>query len=124
MTNQFNIERQDQMARHLAENGMYLPETETANCGVGMVASIDGQPRRSVVLSAIEALGQIWHRGAVDADGKTGDGAGIHLQIPQEFFKDHIRRMGQQCWQGSPGRWHGLSAANGSGQTGIRASDH
>ena len=100
MTNQSFNERHDQMARHLAENGMYLPETETANCGVGMVASIDGQPRRSVVLSAIEALGQIWHRGAVDADGKTGDGAGIHLQIPQEFFKDHIRRMGQQVGKG------------------------
>ncbi|RED46192.1 glutamate synthase large subunit [Aestuariispira insulae] len=94
------IDNYQERAAHLAANGMYLPETETANCGVGMVASIDGKPRRSVVLSAIEALGQIWHRGAVDADGKTGDGAGIHLQIPQEFFKDHIRRMGQQVGKG------------------------
>ena len=33
----------------------------------------------------------MWHRGAVDADGKTGDGAGIHVQIPQDFFKEHVR---------------------------------
>jgi glutamate synthase (NADPH/NADH) large chain len=32
----------------------------------------------------------VWHRGAVDADGKTGDGAGIHVQIPQPFFRDHV----------------------------------
>ena len=81
-------------ADHLAQNGMYLPETETANCGVGMVAAIDGKPRRDVVLRAIEALKVLWHRGAVDADGKTGDGAGIHVQIPQDFFKEHVQRTG------------------------------
>ena len=47
-----------------------------------MVVAIDGKPRRSVVLAAIEALSQIWHRGAVDADGKTGDGA-ITLKYPK-----------------------------------------
>ncbi|MDX1739470.1 MAG: AIR synthase-related protein, partial [Alphaproteobacteria bacterium] len=73
----------------------------TFNCGVGMVAAIDGEARRQVVEAGIEALKQLWHRGAVDADGKTGDGCGIHLQIPQEFFKDHIRRMGQQPGNGS-----------------------
>ena len=88
-------------ADRLARDGMYLPQTETANCGVGMVASIDGKPRRDVVLSAIEALGAIWHRGAVDADGKTGDGAGIHVQIPQDFFKEHVLRTGHQLGVGS-----------------------
>ncbi|MCL4149430.1 UNVERIFIED_CONTAM: hypothetical protein GTU68_056982 [Idotea baltica] len=48
----------------------------------------------------IEALKSIWHRGAVDADGKTGDGAGIHVQIPQEFFKNHIRRTGHEPQEG------------------------
>lgn len=100
MTDRSFIERYQENASHLAQNGLYLPETETANCGVGLVASIDGTARRDVVLAAIEALGQIWHRGAVDADGKTGDGAGIHIQIPQEFFKDHIRRMGQALGKG------------------------
>ena len=45
---------------------------------------------------AIEALKKIWHRGAVDADGKTGDGAGIHVQIPWEFVKEHIRHTGHE----------------------------
>src|SRR5688500_19322819 len=59
-----------------------------------MVVAIDGKQRREVVEAAINALKSVWHRGAVDADGKTGDGAGIHVQIPQEFFKEHVRRTG------------------------------
>ncbi len=70
-------------------------------CGVGFVAAIDGQPRRSVVEGAIGALKSVWHRGAVDADGKTGDGAGIHVQVPQDFFKEHIARTGRTP---APGR--------------------
>ena len=64
-------------------------------CGVGCVVAIDGQPRREVVLKGIEALKAVWHRGAVDADGKTGDGAGIHVQIPQDFFKKKIKGAGR-----------------------------
>src|SRR5271167_2225489 len=69
----------------------YSPDQEHDACGVGLVAAIDGKPRREIVVRAIEALKAVWHRGAVDADGKTGDGAGIHLQIPQDFFRDHVR---------------------------------
>jgi glutamate synthase (NADPH/NADH) large chain len=65
-------------------------------CGVGLVAALDGKPRREVVVAGIEALKVIYHRGAVDADGKTGDGAGIHVEIPQDFFRDHIRRQGRE----------------------------
>ncbi len=87
-------------AERLATEGMYLPQTETSACGVGLVASIDGTPRRDVVDAGIEALRALWHRGAVDADGKTGDGTGIHLQIPQEFFKRHVRRTGHEVGDG------------------------
>ncbi|RED18475.1 glutamate synthase large subunit [Pontivivens insulae] len=83
-------------AAHLAEKGMYLPEEEHANCGVGLVVSVDGKRSRQVVENGINALKAIWHRGAVDADGKTGDGAGIHVQIPVEFFKDQIARTGHE----------------------------
>ncbi|PKU23432.1 glutamate synthase large subunit [Telmatospirillum siberiense] len=65
-------------------------------CGVGLVAALDGKPRRSVVVAGIEALKAVYHRGAVDADGKTGDGAGIHVEIPQDFFKEHIRHQGHE----------------------------
>ena len=87
-------------AAHLAKNGLYVPETESSACGVGMIANIDGKPTRQVVERAIEALKALWHRGAVDADGQTGDGAGIHVQIPQAFFKDHIERTGHQVRSG------------------------
>ena len=80
--------------------GMYDPSFEHASCGVGFVAAIDGVPRREVVEKGIEALKAVWHRGAVDADGKTGDGAGIHVQIPQEFFKAHIERTGHEPTKG------------------------
>ena len=72
----------------------YSPAQEHDNCGVGLVASLDGTPRRDVVQAGIDALKAVWHRGAVDADGKTGDGAGIHIEIPQDFFADAIRRSG------------------------------
>src|SRR5271155_420947 len=81
-------------AAHLAEHGLYDPAEEHDACGVGFVAAIDGKPRREVVLAGIDALKAVWHRGAVDADGKTGDGAGIHVEIPQAFFREHIQRTG------------------------------
>ncbi|MGH6718359.1 MAG: glutamate synthase large subunit, partial [Alphaproteobacteria bacterium] len=82
-------------ARHLASEGLYDPAFEHDACGVGFVAAIDGKPRREVVVAAIDALKAVWHRGAVDADGKTGDGAGIHVEIPQDLFRSHIRRSGR-----------------------------
>ena len=58
----------------------YDPAQEIDACGVGLVCAMDGKPRREVVELAIEALKAVWHRGAVDADGKTGDGAGMHVE--------------------------------------------
>ena len=78
----------------MAENSLYREEEEHASCGVGLVVSIDGKKSRKVVENGINALKAVWHRGAVDADGKTGDGAGIHVQIPVPFFYDQIERTG------------------------------
>ncbi len=80
----------------LATEGMYRPEYEGDACGVGMVAATDGKPSRRVVQSAIDALRAVWHRGAVDADGKTGDGAGIHVDLPHRFFDDAIAASGHK----------------------------
>ncbi len=80
----------------MAENGLYSETEEHSSCGVGLVVSIDGKPSRKVVEAGITALKAIWHRGAVDADGKTGDGAGIHVQIPVPFFYDQIERTGHE----------------------------
>jgi glutamate synthase (NADPH/NADH) large chain len=80
----------------LAKNGMYRAEDEHSSCGVGLVVSIDGSASRKVVENGIAALKAVWHRGAVDADGKTGDGAGIHVQIPVKFFYDQVKRTGHE----------------------------
>jgi len=83
-------------AARLEAGGLYRAEDEHDACGVGFVATIDGKPRRSVVEAAINALKAVWHRGAVDADGKTGDGAGIHIHVPQAFFKAHVAHLGYE----------------------------
>ncbi|MBL4916565.1 glutamate synthase large subunit [Szabonella alba] len=80
----------------LDANGLYKADDEHASCGVGLVVSISGKPSRKVVENGIAALKAVWHRGAVDADGKTGDGAGIHVQIPVKFFYDQVRRTGHE----------------------------
>ncbi|HEU0045821.1 glutamate synthase large subunit [Sphingomonas sp.] len=85
----------DQRER-LAAEGMYRPEFESDACGVGLIAATDGKPSRRVVQSAIDALKAVWHRGAVDADGKTGDGAGLHLDLPVRFFDDAIAASGHK----------------------------
>ena len=78
----------------------YDPAQEHDACGVGLIASLDGTPRRDVVQAGIDALKAVWHRGAVDADGKTGDGAGIHIEIPQDFFADAVQRGGARLMPG------------------------
>ena len=85
----------DQRAR-LAREGMYRPEYEGDACGVGLVAATDGTPSRRVVQSAIDALKAVWHRGAVDADGMTGDGAGLHIDLPLKFFDDAVAASGHR----------------------------
>ncbi|TBN42033.1 glutamate synthase large subunit [Paracoccus subflavus] len=90
-------QHQEQARRDwMAEHSLYRADDEHSSCGVGLVVNIDGKPSRKVVQSGIDALKAIWHRGAVDADGKTGDGAGIHVQIPVPFFYDQVRRTGHE----------------------------
>ena len=90
------VRAEEAKRKWMAENGMYSEAEEHSSCGVGLVVSIDGKKSRKVVEAGINALKAIWHRGAVDADGKTGDGAGIHIQIPAPFFYDQIKRTGHE----------------------------
>ena len=78
----------------LKKNNIYSESQEHDACGVGFVVSTDGKKSRKVVEYGIEALKAVWHRGAVDADGKTGDGAGIHVEIAQDFFIEKIENTG------------------------------
>ncbi len=90
----FNKETYIKNFKKLKKYKIYNNQQEHDNCGVGLVASIDGKHGRNIVDAGIKALKALWHRGAVDADGKTGDGAGIQIAFPQEFFKDYIRSLG------------------------------
>ncbi|WP_170419682.1 glutamate synthase large subunit [Ruegeria arenilitoris] len=90
------VRAEEAKRKWMAENGLYSEQEEHSSCGVGLVVSVDGKKSRKVVEAGIDALKAIWHRGAVDADGKTGDGAGIHVQIPAPFFYDQIRRTGHE----------------------------
>ncbi len=66
--------------------GLYNPENEHDACGVGMVVNIHGNKSHELVDNALKVLENMRHRGAEGSDGKTGDGAGILLQIPHEFI--------------------------------------
>ena len=80
----------------LKSNHVYSEEMEHEACGVGLVASTEGLKSRKVVEYGIDALKAVWHRGAIDADGKTGDGAGIHIEIPKDFFEEKIEVTGHK----------------------------
>ena len=85
----------------LIKGNVYDPRNEHDSCGVGFVASTEGKKSRKIVEFGIEALKAVWHRGAVDADGKTGDGAGIHIEIPADFFIERIENAGRKHKEGT-----------------------
>ncbi|HXI91905.1 MAG TPA: glutamate synthase large subunit [Blastocatellia bacterium] len=75
---------------------LYDPLDEHDACGVGFVADVSGRATHQIVESALEALCNLTHRGAIDADGKTGDGAGLLTQLPLRFFRREVERLGQR----------------------------
>src|SRR3982074_621918 len=75
-------------------SGLYDPRFEHDSCGVGFVARLSGQPGHDIVAKAVEAVANLSHRGAVAADGKSGDGSGVLTQIPRRFFVREAERLG------------------------------
>lgn len=71
--------------------GMYRPENEHDNCGIGFVAHIKGEPSHDIILRGLDVLRNMDHRGATSADNSTGDGAGLLMQIPHEFITDVLK---------------------------------
>ena len=72
--------------QRLIDGHAYNPEDEHSACGVGLVAALDGQPRREIVEMGIKALKNVWHRGAVDADGNVTppEGPGLGVEVDEE----------------------------------------
>ncbi|MGM0933436.1 MAG: glutamate synthase large subunit [Bacteroidota bacterium] len=73
----------------LKKQGLYSPEFEHDNCGAGFICNLKGKRTNDIIHKAIDILIRLEHRGAVSADGKTGDGAGILIEIPHDFFKEN-----------------------------------
>ncbi len=71
--------------------GLYSPDNEHDNCGIGFVANIKGKPSNDIVMRGLEVLRNMDHRGATGADNSTGDGAGLLMQIPHEFIVDVLK---------------------------------
>ncbi|MDO9284699.1 MAG: glutamate synthase central domain-containing protein, partial [Aquabacterium sp.] len=78
----------------LAQHGLYDPANEKDACGVGFVAHIKGQRAHSIVEQGLKILENLDHRGAVGADKLMGDGAGILIQIPDEYFRAEMAAQG------------------------------
>ena len=79
--------------RSAATDGLADPGDSRANCGVGVVMDLDGDRSHGTVADGIELLENLEHRGTTGADENTGDGAGILLQTPHEFFDDEIESL-------------------------------
>lgn len=73
---------------------LYNPEFERDSCGFGLIANIDDMPSHWVVETAIAALTRLTHRGAVAADGKTGDGCGLLIKFPAAYFRTVGEELG------------------------------
>src|SRR5277367_4734979 len=82
-------------------HGLYDPAFEHDACGVGLVASIKGVRSNAILLKALTCVCSLIHRGAMDADAKTGDGAGILTQIPHKVFRAEVEKMGHKLFQDS-----------------------
>ncbi|MGH8654339.1 MAG: glutamate synthase large subunit [Gammaproteobacteria bacterium] len=76
------------------DSGLYRPEFERDSCGFGLIAQMDGQASHALVRTAVHSLCRLTHRGAVAADGKTGDGCGLLIKKPHEFLSNIAQEQG------------------------------
>src|SRR5215469_16512852 len=84
-----------------APTSLYDPSEEHDSCGVGFVASVKGERSNRVLHLGLTAVCHMVHRGAVDADAKTGDGSGILTQIPYKIFRREVTRLGHTLYNDS-----------------------
>ena len=89
-----DTEGQSKRLPKLVKQGLYDPQYEHDTCGVGVVANIKGAKSHEIIQKGLQVLINLGHRGACGADPKTGDGAGILLQMPHQFFSKKCARLG------------------------------
>ena len=88
---------------NLTKQGLYDPHFEHDACGVGLVANIKGAKSHDILKQGLEVLSNLEHRGAKGADPETGDGAGVLIQMPHDFFSKEMERLGIEPQQ--PGHY-------------------
>ncbi|MEZ4594463.1 MAG: hypothetical protein R3D55_25460, partial [Chloroflexota bacterium] len=76
------------------KQGMYDPQFERDACGMGFVVDVQGRPSHDIIQQALTILCRLTHRGAKGAEATTGDGAGIMLQLPHQFFQIQTEQLG------------------------------
>ncbi|MEG0604438.1 MAG: glutamate synthase large subunit, partial [Acinetobacter sp.] len=74
--------------------GLYQPDEFKDNCGFGLIAHMKGESSHHLVETAIHSLSCMTHRGGIAADGKTGDGCGLLLAMPKQFFREEAQKLG------------------------------
>ena len=85
---------QNELFKKAKEDGLYNPRFEHDNCGIGAVVNIKGIQSHATVENALKIVENLEHRAGKDAEGKTGDGVGILLQISHKFFKKVTKSLG------------------------------
>ncbi len=82
------------MSKQPPVSGLYRPSFEKDSCGFGLIAHLDNEPSHWLIETSISALARLTHRGAIAADGKTGDGCGLLLQKPDSFLRARAHELG------------------------------
>ncbi|HEY5793230.1 MAG TPA: glutamate synthase subunit alpha, partial [Chthoniobacterales bacterium] len=91
--NQVSVDKANEL------NGLYNPEFEHDACGVGFVAQVSGRRSNQILKIGLRSICGLMHRGALDADAKTGDGAGVSTQIPYKIFAPEVSRLGHNLYK-------------------------
>src|ERR1700722_16446939 len=87
------------------DQGLYRPEFEHDSCGTGFITNINGHKTNQIIDNALTMLENMEHRGACGCDPETGDGAGILIQLPHEFFMEECSNL--EISFREPGKWGG-----------------
>src|SRR5262247_3832392 len=83
----------------IGSRSLYKPEHEHDSCGVGFIAQVSGRRSNRILRIGLRSICSLMHRGALDADAKTGDGAGVVTQIPYKLFVSEVTRLGHTLYK-------------------------
>ncbi len=107
--------------------GLYDPRNEHDSCGVGFIVNLKGRKSHRLIRDGLAALANMNHRGACGCENNTGDGAGLLIQVPHEFFIERLSRTGHRVtrsaavWRWRP--FHAVRSGPGAVRNGALRAD-